>query len=289
MSNQERLDQLIRHIEELAKLTNDIRGTEIYPVTFFSRAFELTGKMQVDLHEIEMGQIELFDRQLREHREQLRSIERTTHPTLDRPTATHHAVEPSSTPVLTSAVPPTFDEEPVMRPASAPTPKPTPAPQPAPIPTPKPAPQPALTPKSEPQSAPTPQPAPISTSVPDATPEPTPAPKPAPVHKPLPHTETINDRKAEAAREQKTEASLNDAIERTKLTDLRKAFTLNDRFYFCRELFDRDEARMNEMLDILNEARTYRQSLELLRKRVRWDFESEAAVDFLKFIERRFV
>ena len=273
MSNQERLDQLIRHIEELAKLTNDIRGTEIYPVTFFSRAFELTGKMQVDLHEIEMGQIELFDRQLREHREQLRSIERTTHPTLDRSTATHHAVEPSSTPVLTPAVPPTFDEEPVMRPASAPTPKPTPAPQPAPIPTPKPA----------------PQPAPISTSVPDATPEPTPAPKPAPVHKPLPHTETINDRKAEAAREQKTEASLNDAIERTKLTDLRKAFTLNDRFYFCRELFDRDEARMNEMLDILNEARTYRQSLELLRKRVRWDFESEAAVDFLKFIERRFV
>ena len=285
MSNQERLDQLIRHIEELAKLTNDIRGTEIYPVTFFSRAFELTGKMQVDLHEIEMGQIELFDRQLREHREQLRSIERTTHPTLDRPTATHHAVEPSPTPVLTPAVPPTFDEEPVMRPASAPTPKPTPAPQPAPIPTPKPAP----TPKSEPQSAPTPQPAPISTSVPDATPEPRPAPKPAPVHKPLPHTETINDRKAEAAREQKTEASLNDAIERTKLTDLRKAFTLNDRFYFCRELFDRDEARMNEMLDVLNEARTYRQSLELLRKRVRWDFESEAAVDFLKFIERRFV
>ena len=86
-----------------------------------------------------------------------------------------------------------------------------------------------------------------------------------------------------------TDTSLNDAIERTKLTDLRKAFTLNDRFRFCRELFDRDEARMNDTLSALNEAHSYSESLDLLRARVQWDFDGETATDFLKFIERRFV
>ena len=216
MSNQERLDQLIQHIDELAKLVNSIRGMEIYPVSFFSSAFDLTGKMQVDLHEMEIGQIELFDRQLREHREQIRAFEAKARPTFEvpapRPVAPTPPPPPSAPPV---------DEEPLMRPA----------PKPTPIPVPKMAPA------------------------------------------PLSHADT----------------SLNDAIERTKLTDLRKAFTLNDRFRFCRELFDRDEARMNDTLSALNEAHSYSESLDLLRARVQWDFEGETATDFLKFIERRFV
>ena len=260
MSNQERLDQLIQHIDELAKLVNSIRGMEIYPVSFFSSAFDLTGKMQVDLHEMEIGQIELFDRQLREHREQIRAFETKARPSFEAPAPRPVAPTPPPPPSA-----PSVDEEPLMRPA--PMPEPTPEPQPNPVPTPEPEPTP------DPMPAPAPKPTPIPVPKMAPLPHVPGQPSPVPAGTPLSHADT----------------SLNDAIERTKLTDLRKAFTLNDRFRFCRELFDRDEARMNDTLSALNEAHSYSESLDLLRARVQWDFEGETATDFLKFIERRFV
>ena len=279
MSNQERLDQLIQHIDELAKLVNSIRGMEIYPVSFFSSAFDLTGKMQVDLHEMEIGQIELFDRQLREHREQIRAFEAKARPSFEAPAP--RPVAPTSPPPPSA---PPVDEEPLMRPT--PMPEPTPETQPNPVTQPNPAPTPEPEPTPDPMPAPAPKPTPIpvpkmapSPHVPGHTSQaPAGAHVPgqtasAPAGAPLSHTDT----------------SLNDAIERTKLTDLRKAFTLNDRFRFCRELFDRDEARMNDTLSALNEAHSYSESLDLLRARVQWDFDGETATDFLKFIERRFV
>ena len=260
MSNQERLDQLIQHIDELAQLTASIRGMEIYPVSFFSSAFDLTGKMQVDLHEMEIGQIELFDRQLREHREQIRVFEAKARPTFEAPTPRPVAPTPPPPPSA-----PSVDEEPLMRPAPKPEPTPEPQPNPAPTPEPQPTPDPMPAPAPKPTPIPVPKMAPLP-HVPGQT-------SPMPAGTPLSHTDT----------------SLNDAIERTKLTDLRKAFTLNDRFRFCRELFDRDEARMNDTLSALNEAHSYSESLDLLRARVQWDFDGETATDFLKFIERRFV
>lgn len=245
MSNQERLDQLIQHIDELAQLTASIRGTEIYPVSFFSRAFELTGKMQVDLHEMEIGQIELFDRQLRQHREQIRAFETKARPSFEAPTPEQASPTPPPAPQAD-------EEEPIMRP----TPMPEPTPAPAPVP-----------------AGPTPKPTPI----------------PVPKMAPLPHVPGQTSQVPAGTPLSHADTSLNDAIERTKLTDLRKAFTLNDRFRFCRELFDRDEARMNDTLSALNEAHSYSESLDLLRTRVQWDFDGETAADFLKFIERRFV
>ena len=277
MSNQERLDQLIQHIDELAKLVNSIRGMEIYPVSFFSSAFDLTGKMQVDLHEMEIGQIELFDRQLREHREQIRAFEAKARPTFEAPAPRPVAPTPPPPPSA-----PSVDEEPLMRPAPMPEPTPEPTPEPQPNPAPTPEPEPTPDPMPAPAPKPTPIPVPKMAPLPHVPGQPSQAPagahvpgqtSSAPAGAPLSHTDT----------------SLNDAIERTKLTDLRKAFTLNDRFRFCRELFDRDEARMNDTLSALNEAHSYSESLDLLRARVQWDFDGETATDFLKFIERRFV
>ena len=295
MSNQERLDQLIQHIDELAKLVNSIRGMEIYPVSFFSSAFDLTGKMQVDLHEMEIGQIELFDRQLREHREQIRAFEAKARPTFEAPAPRPVAPTPPPPPSA-----PSVEEEPLMRPA--PMPEPTPEPQPNPAPTPEP--EPLSEPTPEPQSTPEPAPAPVRSQTSPVSVGTTPKPTPIPVPKmaPLPHVPGSTSQAPAGAHVpgqpsqapagaplSHTDTSLNDAIERTKLTDLRKAFTLNDRFRFCRELFDRDEARMNDILAALNEARSYDESLEMLQARVQWDLEGETAVDFLKFIERRFV
>ena len=56
------------------------------------------------------------------------------------------------------------------------------------------------------------------------------------------------------------ETSLNDRMEKAKLTDLRKAFTLNDRFRFCRELFGGEEQQMNRVVSELNEICSYKTS-----------------------------
>jgi hypothetical protein len=88
---------------------------------------------------------------------------------------------------------------------------------------------------------------------------------------------------------EKAETSLNDKMEKAKLTDLRKAFTLNDRFRFCRELFGGDEQQMNRVISELNETASYGQALVLLKNVTDWDFENDSVIDFLKLVERRFL
>ena len=78
-------------------------------------------------------------------------------------------------------------------------------------------------------------------------------------------------------------------MEKAKLTDLRKAFTLNDRFRFCRELFGGDEQQMNCVISELNETASYGQALVLLKNVTDWDFENDSVIDFLKLVERRFL
>ena len=78
-------------------------------------------------------------------------------------------------------------------------------------------------------------------------------------------------------------------MKKAKLTDLRKAFTLNDRFRFCRELFGGDEQRMNRVVNELNETYSYETSLTHLKSVTDWDFENDSVLDFLKLVERRFL
>jgi Tfp pilus assembly protein PilE len=51
--------------------------------------------------------------------------------------------------------------------------------------------------------------------------------------------------------------SLNEVIQKKFLADFRKAFSLNDRFRFRRELFGGDEGRMNEAISDLNELQSF--------------------------------
>jgi predicted DNA-binding protein len=67
MTNKERLEQLIEQIKRLATLSEEIIEREIYPVSYFSQAFDITNKIQEDLHQIEIFQLELFERQMKEH------------------------------------------------------------------------------------------------------------------------------------------------------------------------------------------------------------------------------
>lgn len=104
-----------------------------------------------------------------------------------------------------------------------------------------------------------------------------------PLHTEEPITETpvsITDKK--------TTAFLNDLLEKRNLSDFRKAFSLNDRFRFRRELFDADEERMNKVIADLDNIQSYEDSMNYLHQELSWDMEDEAVADFIKLLEKRF-
>lgn len=111
----------------------------------------------------------------------------------------------------------------------------------------------------------------------------------APSVPPVPVSRNTAPPVASSSFREKAETSLNDKMEKAKLTDLRKAFTLNDRFRFCRELFGGDEQQMNRVISELNETASYGQALVLLKNVTDWDFENDSVIDFLKLVERRFL
>ena len=61
ITNKERLEKLIEQIKRLATLSEEILEREIYPVSFFSQAYDIVNNIQDDLHQMEIVQVELFE------------------------------------------------------------------------------------------------------------------------------------------------------------------------------------------------------------------------------------
>ncbi|MDR0844293.1 MAG: hypothetical protein LBN71_03665 [Tannerella sp.] len=328
-------------MKTLIKLTEGIYEKEIYPVSYFSQAFDLTAKIQEDLHQTEVSQIELFGELMNEHQAQILSIAHY----LQKPlVSAKAAVQPVRPPVQpekspTQPVAPVTSEEQFATPPEQPVVQsvvpatdsfaPPPPPPAAPLQPVEPEACP-ITPPAQPVTLVTP---PVETTVqPAASEEPlvapvappvvpqekqaepptsfTPPPPPPPVFPKQEETvapvETpVKEEKKEITftvsapvQEKKSIAdiipekqtvSLNDVVERKNLSDLRKAFTLNDRFRFCRELFLYDEKRMNQTLAALNEKASFAASENYLKENFNWNFEDGTVVDFLAMIEKRFV
>ena len=76
MTNKERIIKLIEHIKRLETITEEIQERDIYPVSFFSMAFDITNKIQEDLQQIEIYQIDLFETQKQEHQAHILSTVR---------------------------------------------------------------------------------------------------------------------------------------------------------------------------------------------------------------------
>ncbi|MDR1524497.1 MAG: hypothetical protein LBS79_04430 [Tannerella sp.] len=83
--------------------------------------------------------------------------------------------------------------------------------------------------------------------------------------------------------------SLNDAIEKRILSDLRRAFNVNDRFRYRRELFGGNEEIMNKVIVILNSKESYKDSIRFLEEKLHWDFSNPIVKDFIKVLEIRFL
>ena len=88
--------------------------------------------------------------------------------------------------------------------------------------------------------------------------------------------------------EERQNISLNEILEKKSLADFRKAFSLNDRFFFKRELFGGDEEYMNNTIADIDKLNSYETSLEYINSEFKWDMDNPAVSDFMKRIEKRF-
>ena len=119
----------------------------------------------------------------------------------------------------------------------------------------------------------------------DASPSPAPHPQPVVV-------ETIEEEVKPAETivpGEKQTLSLHEVLEKQNLTDLRKAFSLNDRFYFRKELFGSDEAKMNKVISDLNDVRSYEESVAYVNEKLNWSIEDPVVAEFVKLLEKRFL
>lgn len=113
-------------------------------------------------------------------------------------------------------------------------------------------------------------------------PEPVAMPSPAEISEP-------EELSAKSPLAEKQGLFLHDLLEKRYLSDFRKAFSLNDRFRFRRELFGGDEEKMNRAIADLNEIGSYEAAVSYLRTELKWNEEEEAVADFMKLLEKRYL
>lgn len=143
--------------------------------------------------------------------------------------------------------------------------------------------------KQEPKAEPTITPEPKVESKPEPVPVPTPAPAPAPVAQPTAepvrlgdvlggNTTTLADKMAD---DSAPTAAFN------RITDLRKAIGLNDKFLMIRDLFDGDAARYEDTITTLNEFDDLDECMIYIVENFVWNPDSEGAKLLVSLIERK--
>ncbi len=70
--------------------------------------------------------------------------------------------------------------------------------------------------------------------------------------------------------------------------DLRRAVTLNDRYLFCRELFDMDNSKLNSALETLGNFKSFEQARDYAITTLGLNTENPATEYFLNFISRNY-
>lgn len=283
MSDKERIDYLLLDIRELEKLIAGMRNAEIYPVSFFSQSVELTHKIMQDLHSLEVTQVQLLQKQMEEHQAMLNDIPRYA-ATKPEPTVTKESSAVKEEEAMLQVKQEIIQQKAIVelivdKAGEAPETEnteentvlidaePVQAQQPAELPQP-----------SEEAVKPV-----IPEIIPDNVPEQQHVQKTPADNQPIiAPAATVSDKIASQ------NISFNEILEKKNLSDFRKAFSLNDRFYFRRELFAGDETRMNRVISELNEIHTYENSVTYLDQELKWNIEDKAVSDFVKLLEKRF-
>lgn len=145
--------------------------------------------------------------------------------------------------------------------------------------------------KQEPKAEPTIEPEPKVEAKPAPAPVPTPAPAPAPAPTPQPTAEPVRlgdvlgGKTTTLADKMADDSAPTAAFNR--ITDLRKAIGLNDKFLMIRDLFDGDAARYEDTITTLNEFDDLDECMIYIVENFVWNPDSEGAKLLVSLIERK--
>ena len=81
---------------------------------------------------------------------------------------------------------------------------------------------------------------------------------------------------------------LDDVLQRSISKNLKRAFTLNDRFRYRRELFENSDVQMSNALDLVETMHSYAEAEEYFYGDREWDRESPEVKDFMEIIRKHF-
>jgi len=70
--------------------------------------------------------------------------------------------------------------------------------------------------------------------------------------------------------------------------DIEFYFSLNDKFYFLREIFNGNTTEMNKVVSILNKMPSLNDSLKYMENELSWDIEDPTIIKLINIIEKRF-
>lgn len=116
-----------------------------------------------------------------------------------------------------------------------------------------------------------------ATPAPAAAPAPSPAPAPAPTE-PQP-VQTVQTEPA---------ATLDERIARDRAKDIFKAFTLNDKFRFRRELFRNSQQEFDDTLEIISGMSSLDEAEEYFYEDLCWDPDNEHVKAFMEVVAKHF-
>lgn len=140
-------------------------------------------------------------------------------------------------------------------------------------------------PAYEPEPEPEPEPAPAPVVVPASQPAPEPVIDPVPEHEVI-VVEAEADVPVSGVKPLADTLKVDELIARKESADLRRAFTLNDKFRFRRTLFGGSDAHFSEVLDALEGFGTYEHAERYLAGVI--DMECDDAEDFLNIVNAHF-
>lgn len=86
----------------------------------------------------------------------------------------------------------------------------------------------------------------------------------------------------------KGDNSLSASIANKKITDIKQAISIGDRFRFQRELFKGNGEEMNRTLNYINQLATFEEASSFLMSKYGWDKDNENVEGFLQIVKRRF-
>lgn len=95
---------------------------------------------------------------------------------------------------------------------------------------------------------------------------------------------------ADAPQSENVATDLNESVfMRTKVSSISKAFTLNDKFRFKRELFGNSDPEFSNALDLISVMRSIDEAEDYFYNELGWDAENEDVKDFMRIVRAYFL